>query len=246
MENNSSSLLKGILKFFNSMLIIGLVFSVAFLAIVPLHSSIARSSYFIRSAVMVFLLCFILTPKMYFEQVEMYHSVFSYSSVGVLIDCLLFVVSALALVCLGTQFYDNIKPEYTLILIFCALGASMMISANDLISIYIALELQSFSLYLIACLRIDLSSSTHASLKYFLLGAMSSAFILLGISLVYQQVGSTNFNHLNAYMETVQVGLGGQEEGFSHFLDEHLVLILGLLSILCGCIFKISAAPFHS
>jgi len=116
---------------------------------------------------------------------------------------------------------------------FSILGASIMISAEDFISIYVALELQSFGLYLLAGLRTDKTSSTHASLKYFLLGAISSAFILLGISLIYQEVGSTGFQNISSFLIT-------------QYDNDSRVISLGILSILCGFIFKISAAPFHS
>ena len=124
---------------------------------------------------------------------------FMYSSFSIIIDSLLFIIAALVLVCfspvvrnremsLHTNTYSPIasgvmetKPEYSLILMFSILGASIIISSNDIISMYVALELQSFGLYLLACLRTDQAGSTHASLKYFLLGAISSAFILLGI-----------------------------------------------------------------
>lgn len=94
----------------------------------------------------------------------------------------------------------DIKSEYSLILMFSILGASIIISSQDIISIYVALELQSFGLYILACLRTDQTGSTHASLKYFLLGAISSAFILLGISIIYQEVGSTGFQDIHSFV----------------------------------------------
>lgn len=124
---------------------------------------------------------------------------------------------------------------------FSILGASIIISAQDIISMYVALELQSFGLYILACLRTDQTGSTHASLKYFLLGAISSAFILLGISIIYQEVGSTEFQNIHSFL--ISSSCSVQENGVS---QGSKIMALGLLSILCGFMFKISAAPFHS
>lgn len=181
-----------------------------------------------------------------------------------MIDSLLLLIGILVLICFSPYLSSHeekemvrsesislkrkmmnieVKSEYGLILMFSILGASIMISANDMISIYVALELQSFGLYILACLRTDQTGSTHASLKYFLLGAISSAFILLGISIIYQEVGSTVFQNIHSF---ILVNFSDQSQSFFILDQGHRMLALGLLSILCGFIFKISAAPFHS
>lgn len=200
---------------------------------------------------MVFLLSLMLGTFLSLDTVELYHSLFSYSPISMMIDSLLLVIGILVLVCFSANSSSpsngNInevtlpKSEYSLILIFSILGASIMISANDLISMYVGLELQSFGLYILACLRTDLTGSTHASLKYFLLGAISSAFILLGISLIYQEVGSTIFQSIHSF-----VTVNTSHESLFILDQGHKLVALGLLSMLCGFIFKISAAPFHS
>lgn len=218
----------------------------------PFFSQTVSSAHYTRISVIVYVLCLTLGIFASHDTMELYHSLFNYSLFGITIDSLLYVIAALVLVCFSPLNSSNsslrtepivvreVKSEYSLILIFSILGASLIISASDLISIYVALELQSFGLYLLACLRTDQAGSTHASLKYFLLGAISSAFILLGISMVYQEVGSTNFHNIASFLKVNFVDSGVSTVDFNQ------IITLGILSMLCGFMFKISAAPFHS
>ena len=108
----------------------------------------------------------------------------------------------------------------------------MMISANDLIALYLGLELQSLALYVVAAIRRDDVRSSEAGLKYFVLGALSSGMLLYGASLIYGFTGSTSF----AAIATAAKAAGaGQDIG----------LIIGLVFLLVGIAFKISAVPFH-
>lgn len=88
------------------------------------------------------------------------------------------------------------RTEYCLIVLFSALGSSLLISSSDLLSMYLSIELQSFGLYILATLYRDYESSTASGLKYFLLGALSSCFILLGAGLIYTFTGLTNFESI--------------------------------------------------
>jgi NADH-quinone oxidoreductase subunit N len=106
----------------------------------------------------------------------------------------------------------------------------MMISANDLISLYVGLELQSLALYVVAAFNRDSSRSAEAGLKYFVLGALSSGMLLYGASLVYGFTGSTDFATIAAAV---------QPSG------ENIGLIFGLVFLMAGFAFKISAVPFH-
>jgi NADH-quinone oxidoreductase subunit N len=109
-------------------------------------------------------------------------------------------------------------------------GMMMMISANDLISLYVGLELQSLALYVVAAFNRDSSRSAEAGLKYFVLGALSSGMLLYGASLVYGFTGSTDFTTISAAV---------QPSG------ENIGLIFGLVFLMAGFAFKISAVPFH-
>ena len=121
--------------------------------------------------------------------------------------------------------------EYPVLILFAALGMLMMVSANDLMSLYLGLELQSLSLYVVAAIRRDTLRSSEAGLKYFVLGALSSGMLLYGASLVYGFSGSTHFP------EIAQV-LRGEDSA-------SIGLIVGLVFVVAGLAFKISAVPFH-
>ncbi len=126
----------------------------------------------------------------------------------------------------------TLKFEYPVLALLATAGMLMMISANDLISLYVGLELQSLALYVMAAFRRDDLRSSEAGLKYFVLGALSSGMLLYGASLIYGFTGSTSF----AVIATAagQPGAG-----------ENIGLIIGLVFLLVGLAFKVSAVPFH-
>ena len=121
------------------------------------------------------------------------------------------------------------RPEYNLLVLLATLGMLLMISANDLMSLYMGLEMQSLPLYVIAAMRTKSVKSSEAGLKYFLLGALSSGMLLYGASFVYGYTGSTNFGEIASALSS------GASTG----------LIIGMVFLLSGLAFKISAAPFH-
>jgi NADH-quinone oxidoreductase subunit N len=125
------------------------------------------------------------------------------------------------------------KFEYPVLILFATLGMFMMISANDLISLYIGLELQSLSLYVLAAFRRDSLRSSEAGLKYFVLGALSSGMLLYGASLIYGFAGTTSFEGL----ATVFKSLGGEGPSVG--------LVVGMVFLISGLAFKVSAVPFH-
>jgi len=124
------------------------------------------------------------------------------------------------------------KFEYPVLVLLATTGMMMMISANDLIALYLGLELQSLALYVVAAIRRDDVRSSEAGLKYFVLGALSSGMLLYGASLIYGFTGSTGFGAIAA---AAKVAGAGQNIG----------LIIGLVFLLVGIAFKISAVPFH-
>jgi len=122
------------------------------------------------------------------------------------------------------------KFEYSVLMLLATLGMMMMVSANDLMSLYIGLELQALSLYILAAMKRQSLKATEAGLKYFVLGALSSGMLLYGASLVYGFTGHTQFDEIAKV-----VALG----------DRSIGLVFGLVFLLAGLAFKISAVPFH-
>ena len=133
--------------------------------------------------------------------------------------------------------------EYPLIILFIIIGGTFLVSASDIVSIFLSIELQSYGLYLLSTLYRNSELSTSAGLTYFLLGGLSSCFILLGTSILYANSGTTN---LDGYY--VITGLSSiANEYTSNILDWYkpLYLNISLLIMSVGFLFKISAAPFH-
>ena len=124
---------------------------------------------------------------------------------------------------------DLLRFEFPLLIALASVGMMVMVSASDLIVLYMGLELQSLSLYVVASLRRDSVKSTEAGLKYFVLGALSSGLLLYGSSLVYGFSGTTEFSGI------IQAAQGQTPVG----------LLIGLSFVLAGLAFKVSAAPFH-
>ncbi len=125
-----------------------------------------------------------------------------------------------------------LKFEYPVLVLLATVGMMMMISANDLISLYLGLELQSLALYVMAAFRRDDVRSSEAGLKYFVLGALSSGMLLYGASMVYGFTGATKFSEIATV--ALQPGAG-----------RNVGLIFGLVFMMVGLAFKISAVPFH-
>ena len=125
--------------------------------------------------------------------------------------------------------------EFPVLVLFATLGMMMMISAGDLISLYMGLELQSLSLYVIAAFRRDTLRSSEAGLKYFVLGALSSGMLLYGSSLVYGFAGTTSFAGLSEIFTAAAAAGEAPSIG----------VIVGLVFVAAGLAFKVSAVPFH-
>ena len=142
------------------------------------------------------------------------------------------LLSAGAVLVLGQEYMarrDILRFEYPLLVALAVVGMMVMVSAGDLMALYMGLELQSLALYVVASLRRDSAKSTEAGLKYFVLGALSSGLLLYGASLTYGYAGTTLFS-----------GIIDAADG-----QAPIGLLLGLVFVLAGLAFKISAVPFH-
>jgi NADH-quinone oxidoreductase subunit N len=120
--------------------------------------------------------------------------------------------------------------EFPVLMLLATVGMMMMISANDLIALYLGLETQNLALYVVTAFKRDLARSSEAGLKYFVLSSLSSGILLYGASLVYGFAGTTGFTALATLL------LGGQAS---------VGLIIGMVFVAAGLAFKISAVPFH-
>jgi len=123
-----------------------------------------------------------------------------------------------------------LRFEYPPLVVLSVVGMMMMVSAGDLMALYMGLELQSLALYVVASLRRDSAKSTEAGLKYFVLGALSSGLLLYGASLVYGYAGTTLFSGIITTAQSGETSLG---------------LLFGLVFLISGLAFKVSAVPFH-
>ncbi|MFN3577485.1 MAG: NADH-quinone oxidoreductase subunit NuoN [Tabrizicola sp.] len=142
------------------------------------------------------------------------------------------LVSAAAVLVMSQDYMtrrDLLRFEYPVLVTLAVVGMMVMVSSADLITLYMGLELQSLSLYVVAAMRRDSARSSEAGLKYFVLGALSSGLLLYGASLVYGYAGTTQFGGI---LSTVKDGVP-------------LGLLFGLVFMLSGLAFKVSAAPFH-
>ena len=124
--------------------------------------------------------------------------------------------------------------EYALVALLSTVGASLLISSSDLISLYLSIELQSFGVYILASIYRNLGSAVSAGLKYFLLGSLSSCIILLGASIIYTYTGITHFDSIYSFI----------------FVTENQAILqgisLGIVLIFIGFFFKVGAAPLHN
>ena len=144
--------------------------------------------------------------------------------------CLIYLATAVCIL-IAPRFFerDRLKPEYPVLILLATAGAGMMVSAGDLITLYIGLELQSLASYVLASFMRRDERSAEAGLKYFVLGALASGILLYGAALVYGFTGTTNY------------------DGIARALNSGLTKgqTFGLVFVFAGIAFKISAVPFH-
>ena len=133
--------------------------------------------------------------------------------------------------------------EYPLILLFIITGATFLVSTSDLVSIFLSIELQSYGLYLLSTLYRNSELATSGGLTYFLLGGLSSCFILLGTSLLYANSGTTNLDGI--YVITSLSDLANDSNNNILYWYKSHYINFSLLILSVGFLFKVSAAPFH-
>ena len=149
-------------------------------------------------------------------------------------------LKSIILICAGfvVYFYLIVKnenslqrPEFSMVILISTIGMMLMVSSNDLLSLFVSLELQSLALYILVSFSKEDFNSSEAGVKYFVIGSLSTCIFLFGASLIYGLVGSTNFSEISQFM--------------SDQYSVPLLPIVGLIFILVSLSLKISAAPFH-
>ncbi|MEN3971264.1 NADH-quinone oxidoreductase subunit NuoN [Sphingomicrobium sp. XHP0235] len=146
---------------------------------------------------------------------------------------ILIYVSAIVAILAADRWFGKAEehgPEYPVLILLATVGMSVMVSATNLLTLYVGLELNSLAAYILASYRRTDARSAEAGLKYFVLGALASGILLYGISLVYGFTGTTSFPGIAAAFAREELGIG---------------LLFGLVFTMAGLAFKISAVPFH-
>ena len=144
------------------------------------------------------------------------------------------IFGSLIFIIISKNFFIDSKLdrfEIPILVLFSSLGMMVLSSSNDLLSMYLGIELQSLALYVVAAIRRDSLESSESGVKYFVLGALSSGILLYGCSLIYGFSGSTNFTEIRSSLSSLD--------------NLNIGLIFGLVFVLSGLAFKISAVPFH-
>ena len=222
------------------------------LALPSIHKHISSILY-IRISSIIFIYAGALAFNALYIQsigsgIGVYSGLFQVTSISQILDFFILLIGSLILIAWPSQNISRTSVrmknilieqipyagEYSLIVLFTSFGASLLVSSADLISMYLSIELQSFGVYILSTLYRDSESATSAGLKYFLLGSLSSCIILLGSGLVYTYSGLTNLEsiyNLISVSENTQILQG---------------LSLGIVLIIIGYLFKVSAAPLHN
>lgn len=234
----------------------------------PLINNHISPVHFTRISALIFLYSSVLTFNMLYIQsigsgLGIYSGLFQVTVISQFMELFIFLIGFLILIAWPLNFgggslrkgtlFNSESPDYCLIVLFSTLGSSLLVSSSDLVSMYLSIELQSFGLYVLATLYRDSESSTKAGLKYFLLGGLSSCFILLGSGLIYAFTGLTQFESIYSLISTIFIGHCNLNEGGfvlglipSEFSNIILGLSLGIILIIIGFLFKIAAAPLHN
>ncbi|HEX5321976.1 MAG TPA: NADH-quinone oxidoreductase subunit N, partial [Stellaceae bacterium] len=184
-------------------------------------------------SVLVLIVTLVLAARAGLDRHVSFYGMFITDPFAAFMKALVLLGSAVTIV-MGVRFFEEHKIarfEFPVLVLLASAGMMIMVSANDLITLYLGLELQSLALYVVASFDRDSRRSSEAGLKYFVLGALASGMLLYGASLVYGFSGTTNF----AALATALTGAGKPSPG----------MIIGLVFVTVGLAFKVSAVPFH-
>ncbi len=172
-----------------------------------------------------------LTNPAYAAGADAFDGLYRMDAFGSFSKLLIYFAAAISLV-IAPRFFEKsggLRAEYPILILYAVVGMGLMVSASDLLTLYIGLELNSLAAYVLASFMREDERSAEAGLKYFVLGALASGILLFGMSLIYGFTGSTSFDAIgNALTGNISMGA-----------------LIGVVFVLSGLAFKISAAPFH-
>lgn len=227
------------------MIFLSILILIVAIALPSINQNI-RTILYVRISSIIFIYAGALAFNAFYIQsigsgIGIYSGLFQVTVISQLLDVFIFIIGSFILISWPSystkiNVIDRIPyaREYSLIVLFSSLGASLLVSSADLISMYLSIELQSFGVYILSTLYRNSESATSAGLKYFLLGSLSSCLILLGSGIVYTYSGLT---HLESIYNLISVSENTQIlQGIT----------LGIVLIIVGYLFKVSAAPLHN
>ena len=214
------------------MLIISLIFLISCKALPFIHNQLSINYYQRLSSILLLFTSFLTFNTLditgsFSSGLGIYGGLFNVNLINQIIEIVLLITSSFILLGWPIKSSGNHSINYSILVIFCILGASLLISSSDLLSLYLSIELQSFSLYILSTLY---KESTSAGLKYFLIGCLASSLILLGSGLIYSATGLTNFESIYNLISV------STTDGFN----------LGIIIVFIGFLIKIAAAPLHN
>ena len=209
--------------------------SLGFLVILVISVFLKKNSHIIvgyLSLILIFLTQFFVLKDIFLFE-EIFNSFFVIDSFGSFLKSIILISAGLVI-----YFYLIVKneislqrPEFLLVTLIAIIGMMLMVSSNDLLSLFVSLELQSLALYILVSFSKDEFNSSEAGVKYFVIGSLSTCIFLFGSSLIYGIIGSTNFSEIGQFI--------------SDQYNLPTMLVIGLIFILVSLSLKISAAPFH-
>jgi NADH-ubiquinone oxidoreductase chain 2 len=239
------------------MMLISILILIVAMALPSIDRGISSIFYVRISSIILIFAGALSLNAMYIQSIGsgigIYSGLFQISTVSGILDTFILLIGSLILIAWPIQVHKQTslrivseegyseKREYSLIILFSVLGSLLLLSSADLISMYLSIELQSFGVYILATLYRKSLLATGAGLKYFLLGGLSSCFILLGSGLVYTYTGLTNLESIYSLLSVVQLS-----QYLNYPLDINNGINLGLVFIFVGFLFKIAAAPLHN
>jgi NADH-quinone oxidoreductase subunit N len=166
-----------------------------------------------------------------------FHGAFILDNVGVVLKLVVYMTASLVLMYSKDFIVSTELPrtEYYVLTLIIVLGMSVLVSAYNFISLYMGLELLSLPLYAMIAFKRDSVSSTEAAMKYFIMGALASGILLYGMSMIYGATGTLEIPAIANYLLLTQKGA----------LSSHFILLLGMVFLISGIMFKLGAVPFH-